>query len=300
MKFYLNRIPVQGPWGGGNRLVTKLSNRLLSAGHDVVYSLQQADVYVCFDPRPNSFGVTGEIIADVHAATGGILTCRVGDVGTHGKPALANLWTSMLHNATNIIWPSNWARDYLIRAGHIQTSRDITITNGADASFFMYRRLPTRELNNPIRIVCAHWSDNPRKGFETYKLVDANPLYEFTYIGRCPSTVKFKHHKDPLTMLELADELPQYDICLTASEEEAGANHVLEAMATGLPIVYYIEGGSIPEYVGSAGHAFDGVNVTVDDALMSCIQKYDETLTPVQQFNRTTDDVVDEYMKLWV
>ena len=36
----------------------------------------------------------------------------------------------------------------------------------------------------------------------------------------------------------LVDVLPSYDIYLTASEEEAGANHVLESLAAGLPIVY--------------------------------------------------------------
>ena len=58
MKVYLNRTPVVGPWGGGNKTLTQLVQKLKERGHEVVFELthKDIDVYFCFDPRPNSHG----------------------------------------------------------------------------------------------------------------------------------------------------------------------------------------------------------------------------------------------------
>ena len=54
MKIYLNRRPVSGPWGGGNKTVSMLSKSLTELGHKVVYQLEDnIDIIFCFDPRPN-------------------------------------------------------------------------------------------------------------------------------------------------------------------------------------------------------------------------------------------------------
>ena len=58
MKVYINRQPVSGPWGGGNKTVIALSQALRSSGRDVVYDLRHGDIDLifCFDPRPNEAG----------------------------------------------------------------------------------------------------------------------------------------------------------------------------------------------------------------------------------------------------
>ena len=50
MKIYLNRKPVKGPWGGGNKIVATLANHLQLNGHEVVYNLNvpNIDVLFCF------------------------------------------------------------------------------------------------------------------------------------------------------------------------------------------------------------------------------------------------------------
>ena len=58
----------------------------------------------------------------------------------------------------------------------------------------------------------------------------------------------------------LSELLPTYDIYVTASLEEAGANHVLEAMAAGLPVLYRKNGGSIEEYCCNHGLLYDTFN----------------------------------------
>ena len=58
MKVYLNRKPREGPWGGANKVVSKLANTLLRAGNSIAYTLNHdnIDVIFCFDPRPNDNG----------------------------------------------------------------------------------------------------------------------------------------------------------------------------------------------------------------------------------------------------
>ena len=46
MKIYINREPVSGPWGGGNKTITNLSDRLKDLGHEVVYQLVDEDVVI--------------------------------------------------------------------------------------------------------------------------------------------------------------------------------------------------------------------------------------------------------------
>ena len=55
---YTNRRPVSGPWGGGNKFVKELSDRLKMTGINVSYDLSSnIDIIFCFDPRPDSEGV---------------------------------------------------------------------------------------------------------------------------------------------------------------------------------------------------------------------------------------------------
>ena len=63
---------------------------------------------------------------------------------------------------------------------------------------------------------------------------------------------------------DLSLELPKYHIYLTASEEEAGANHVLEAAAAGLPIIYRNTGGSIVDYCHSMGEVYSSFDELIE------------------------------------
>jgi hypothetical protein len=41
MKIYINRKPVTGPWGGGNKTVTALCNYLTHKGNIVTFDLEK-------------------------------------------------------------------------------------------------------------------------------------------------------------------------------------------------------------------------------------------------------------------
>ena len=87
MKIYLNRQPVTGPWGGGNKTLTELCKQITDAGHELVYSLTHNDIDLifCFDPRPNNRGEWYQNMLNYKARNGTPIVQRVGDCGTHGR-----------------------------------------------------------------------------------------------------------------------------------------------------------------------------------------------------------------------
>ena len=308
MRFYFNRQPVIGPWGGGNALVTELARCLIDQGHNVSYDINsRADVYVCFDPRPNNAGVTGRDIVHHSRLHDGKLCCRVGDIGTHGKPELPVMWGEVIQHADVVVFPSEFARRHVPTISRIcdKLQNSHVIWNGVRRGFVNgARHRPAYDGLRPLRIVTHHWSDNVAKGFDIYELVDhisQRELYEFTYIGRAPQTAHFTRHIQPLGVAGLAAELPKHDLYLTASKAEAGANHVLEAMSCGLPVVYHEQGGSIVEYCASVGESFDGTMESLADAVRKCMvrlrDRTDIINTPMLQVIAIST-IVDRYIEL--
>ena len=96
---------------------------------------------------------------------------------------------------------------------------------------------------------------------------------------------------------ELVKELPKYDVYLTASEEEAGANHVLEAMAVGLPVLYGSKGGSINEYCkgyGTKYSSFEDLKIKIDSIKSDLLEYNKKTIC----YNRKISDVINQYINV--
>lgn len=295
--FYFNRLPVTGPWGGGNKTLAALVTRLTAMGH-IVTDRPRTDVSVifCFDPRPSSSGMSHSQLIEYSRVLGGVpIIQRVGDVGTHGKPELTHLVRSTVQRSNLVIFTSRWARDLV---GHKGGCR--IIPNGALPAFYQHRRDDRPPAPRP-RIVTHHWSNNLMKGIAYYERlqeeIDAGKhSFDFTYIGRSSAALE-KSTIPPIDVQGLVKIMPDFDIYLSASLHEAGANHILEAMACGLPVVYSRNGGSIPEYCDGRGVEFSSYEEMVD----SLMRVADDYLTYQHQsltYKRTMDDVVDEYVEI--
>ena len=294
--FYFNRLPVLGPWGGGNKTITAIVERLVSLGHTVLGDLRDdVDVVFCVDPRPSSAGVTYQTMFDFAARKKIPLIQRVGDVGTHGKPDLTHLVRLSMSLSDHVIFTSDWAKNYVGCA-----SRCTVIQNGALTQFFSGRE-SSRAADNRVRIVTHHWSNNPMKGIALYeRLADeidqGKHNFDFTYVGRSSSKLESRTIS-PLDVDGLISELPRHDIYVSASQYEAGANHILEAMACGLPVIYSSQGGSIPEYCDGRGIEF-----TTYEELIAAIERVscnlDEFRARSRTYHRTIDAVVDEYVEI--
>tara|TARA_A100001515_G_scaffold127136_2_gene112742 strand:- start:356 stop:1279 length:924 start_codon:yes stop_codon:yes gene_type:complete len=302
LKIFVNRQPVTGPWGGGNKTLSSLCEKLVSLGHVLTFDLQDdCEIIFCFDPRRSNNGYDYEHFLRHKRKFGTKIIHRVGDVGSHSKPELTRLLRATLPNADRVIFTSLWAKEYL----QYHKKNGTVIENGALTQFYKHRK-KTSTKDQKIKIVTHHWSDNEKKGFDVYstlgQLVHKEILdcIEFTYIGRYSSNFSSTGINviEPKDKLELSKILPAYDIYLTASVEEAGANHVLEAMACGLPILYRETGGSIVDYCSSFGVPYSDNVASLLNGITKIINRYDFYLDNVKQYTRTTEDVVDEYMEI--
>jgi len=295
MKIYINRQPKVGPWGGGAKTVNKLSESLLANGHIVVYQLQKdIDIIFCFDPRPNAFGENiNHLYAYRDAFPKTKIIQRVGDVGTHGKPELTHIVKQCLDKSDYFIFPSRWAMDYVNYSG----DNCSIIHNGPMKEFYANRNERT-ELPKVPRVVTHHWSTNPRKGFGLYKKFDEfcqqTGEFEFHYIGQVPNGCVFKNQLPPMAAANLVSQLPNYDMYLTASEEEAGANHVLESLAVGLPVIYKQDGGSIPEYCAFGSKEYSDFSSMIE-SLRKVRDNYENYKLDCLKYSDTNDSVVGKY-----
>lgn len=297
--FYFNRLPVSGPWGGGNKTLSALVSRLVSMGHEVTGDARPDVTHIfCFDPRPSQTSMSHAQLLDFSRFLGGVpIIQRVGDVGTHGKPDLTQLVKDTTKLSHRVIFTSEWAKDYVEYKGECSV-----IPNGALPVFYENRRGPTPPSEfQRLRVVTHHWSNNSLKGIDLYERLrdeiraDVLP-FDFTYIGRSTPGLT-DCTLPPMTERELALELPRHDIYLSASQLEAGANHIVEAMACGLPVVYSAKGGSIPEYCSSRGLQFldfVGMVRSIEEAAFNYQKHWEQS----QSYKRTIDDVVDEYVEI--
>jgi len=302
MKIYINRTPVSGPWGGGNKTVAALANKLEERGHEVVYELaRDLDIIFCFDPRPNQRGEWYQTYLDYkNTFKGTKIVQRVGDLGTHGKPELTELVKQTVEFSDYVIFPSRWAKEYLQ-----SISQPSTVIDNAPLNEFFKNRSHSLQRTDELKIVTHHWSTNPKKGFEYYKFLDDyiaenETNIKFTYIGRLPDNLRFKtsgYHPPTGDNSVLANLISQNDIYLTASEEEAGANHVLEALACGLPVVYHKNGGSITNYCKDYGVEYDS-----NESLLTAINKIDQNYEHFKKnsikFHRNIDQAIEEYVEI--
>ena len=297
MIIYINRQPKSGPWGGGAKTVNKLAELLLSKGHTVVYQLSKGiDVIFCFDPRPNSFG---EHIDHLYAYKRSFprtkIIQRVGDVGTHGKPELTHMVKQCLTRSDYFIFPSEWSKRWINYQGS-----NCAVVDNAPMQIFYQNRNSNLELGKEIKVVTHHWSTNPKKGFDIYEKFDQwceGKNISFHYIGQVPPGVQFKNYTKPISAEALSEELPKHDIYLTASEEEAGANHVLEALAAGLPVVYRENGGSIENYCNYYGENYSNFDDMIEK-INKVTQNYKTLKNQVLQYTITNDFVVEEYYRI--
>lgn len=309
MKIYVNRKPVFGPWGGGSKVLSAILKALTMVGHEIVHDLVPGiDVLLVVDPRPGSEkGLYGYNEIYQYAQTSPLrpkIVQRVGDIGSHGKPDLTKMVLASAYYSDTVIFPSQWARDYVSYQLEIIDKRPTkqwhVVPNAPMRQFFGQRR-DVESLPGKLSFVTHHWSTNSLKGFECYKQLEPHLMglgHSFTFIGRQPEGPGLINAREPMNEKQLAEELPKHDIYVTASLAEAGANHVLEAVAAGLPVIYHQNGGSINEYCAQFGVAFDGTIESFDRALDHVRAMYPRLRRNIKKYRTTVDDQAMKYVSI--
>ncbi|MBU1196111.1 MAG: glycosyltransferase [Proteobacteria bacterium] len=161
--------------------------------------------------------------------------------------------------ADGSVFQSEWSKLHNGRMGLKIKPFNTVIKNAPDGKIFNAENRIPFSMDRKIRLVCASWSHNWKKGFEVYQWLDRNlnySKYELTFIGNSP--VRFSNIRQigPLSSQALSDEFKRNDIFITASQKDPCSNVLIEAMHCGLPCVALRDGGH-PEIIANGGELFE-------------------------------------------
>lgn len=169
------------------------------------------------------------------------------------RDSLINLSNRLIADAT--VFQSHWSKAENQRLGLKVNNFETIITNAPDGRIFNTTDKSIFDRSRTIKLIATSWSNFHKKGFSTYRWLDENldfKRYEMTFCGNSPIKFKNIRHIKPLSSNELATELKQSDIFITASEQDPCSNSLIEALHCGLPAIALNDGGH-PEIVKSGG-----------------------------------------------
>ena len=260
------------PWGGGNQFLTALRKELQLKGCYAKY-LDDATSVIINSHHFSPFSKTGfqilfkrfagKPLTILHRIDGPIELTRGDDFLTDKSIRSIN------HTFADVtIFQSEWSKNENLKRGIGATTKNIVILNAADQTlFFPKTGKPGHVISGgKTKIICVSWSNNPRKGFDYYQYLDENldhSNFQVTFVGN--SRVDFQNIENlgPLSVAEIAKKMRENDLFLTASKDDPCSNSVVEALASGLPVVYLNSGGH-PELVRAGGHPFDEASSMLD------------------------------------
>lgn len=270
MRILINRKPVSGPWGGGNQFVKNFCHYFKAQGHEIVHNFNESiDLVFIQDPRYSDLGISiNEILRYKEMNPGVRIVHRVNECdarkGTRGMDEILKECSKITDDT---IFVSNWMKEYH-ESKEWHSKKSHVVYNGVDLEHFKKRE---KFNNGKINIVTHHWSDNPMKGADVYEFLDdyvgENKNYTFTYIGRSSSNFKNSNIIEPLSGINLGEELSKYDVYVSGSRKDPGPNHIIESIACQIPTFCHTEGGGALEFCGVANSFHD------KESLISLLEK---------------------------
>ena len=135
---------------------------------------------------------------------------------------------------------------------------------------------PTKAVEGEIKVCVASFSTNRMKGtWKVESLARSNPDITFVLCGRFPQLPDLANIKmvGYLGRDEIAATMRSCDVFLHLAENDPCPNVVIEALASGLPVIYRDSGGT-PELVGEGG--LSATDDTFREALVHVIDRREE------------------------
>ncbi len=273
IKVFINYETKEGPWGGGNQFLKALGKEFEKL--DILAATPKKATHILF----NSHHELGQVRklkkkfsgkTFVHRIDGPIFLVRGKDQEIDDEVFEANQLLADLS-----IFQSVWSLDSTLALGYVPVSPYVII-NGADHQIFNRQGKTAFSNQRKTRIISSSWSDNPRKGGNTYQWLDKNldfHRFDYTFVGRIQETLSNIKLIAPKPSVELAALLKQHDIYVTASDKDPCSNALIEALSCGLPAIYFNRGGHA-EIVKKGGLGFESKE-QIPGLLESISKRYD-------------------------
>ncbi len=311
MKIAIGMRPYAGPWGGGNRFVSALTEALTRAGHAVVHSLADSDIDIALltDPRPRSPNVTfgaGALLRYVVLRNRrALIVHRINECDERkGERFINHKLVRANYAADATVFVGEWLTRLPVWREHLRTPWFV-IRNGADARLFNPTGFAPWTGQGPLRLVTHHWGYHPMKGFDVYRALDrmlADPVWReriaFTYVGNLPRGFAFANARyvPPLDGTALAAELRAHHAYVTGSINEPGGNHQNEGALCGLPLLYRTS-GCLTEYCAGFGVPFEGPG-DLEPALGRLMTDYSSIAPRMGVYPHTAERMTSEWLGL--
>ncbi|HYE02569.1 MAG TPA: glycosyltransferase [Phycisphaerales bacterium] len=266
------------PWGGGNQFMLALRGELLRqgcrvsmngdydpdeppAGH-ILNSVQfPADAFERARERDRAGGHAPRIL---HRLDGPISLIR----RTPESLELDARCQALNHRLASATVVQSWHTLAALKEIGFEPVRPVLIPNAPDPEIFGPGPAggaraaappgPGRAISGPLRVIATSWSPGPGKGAAVYAWMDRHldpERYQLTFVGNCPVAFTRWRSVPPQASAPLAALLREHDVYLTASRDDPCSNALLEALACGLPALYF-DGGGHPELVRFGGLPF--------------------------------------------
>ncbi len=256
MKVFISYKTKGEAWGGGNQFLKNLKDKFLKM-QQICDDPKDADI-ILFNSHHNLIETLFYKIKYpdkkfIHRIDGPISSYR----GEKEKKLdkLIYLFNSKISNGT--IFLSKWSKDENIKKGYFSDNHQV-INNAPNNEIFKEKKYSLINQNRKIKILASSWSENLLKGFDIFKHLDENldfNKYQMTFVGN--SKIKFRNIKmiNPVKSELLYNYIEDSDVFIFASKIESCSNLLMEAMATGIPVLV-VDGTSNNEIFNSNGYIF--------------------------------------------
>lgn len=198
--------------------------------------------------------------------------------------------------ADKTIFQSRYSLEKHLELG-MQFKFPTVIMNAADPEIFHSHDKMVFSQNRKTRLIASSWSDNINKGALIYQWMDENldwERFEFTFVGRTQVTFKNIKVIPPVDSVNMAELFRGHDIYVTASRNDPCSNSLIEALACGLPALYFQSGGH-PEIVNQAGAGFEAAE-QIPGLLDKIVNDYDAYQSKIS--NPSIQEVSESYLKV--
>lgn len=312
LRISINAKKIEGPYGGGNQFAKALEKFLINRGYEVYRRLVPNLDIIQIVSSESHLKITSYNIDDIiDYISINPQTRVVHRVNTADEPRGSNLGINdAVLNANKVadytIFVSSFVKDLFAGKGLDITKPNCVILNGADEEIFNPINRADWSPNQKLKIVTHHWSSNFMKGFDIYERLDQilenhpyKDMFEFTIIGNVPHGINLKNTKvlPPMFGTDLALQLKQNHIYITAARNEPGPNHCVEGMRCGLPVLF-LKSGALSEYCKPYGIEFYLVNF--EEKLLEMREAYPRLREEVLKCPYTAKSMCEKYEQVFM